>query len=121
MCCAAQSATKLTESLTEEAAAARAGTELRAPDQALLAGLDPKQPATLAKGLSDEALMAHVEEVLVDWRKSVEAALGKPDQAQNPASEVGSIPVAESLLAVVCTVLQHRHLMLRGGLLVDLS
>ena len=115
-CCAAQSATKLTESLTEAAAAARAGVELRTPDQALLAGLDPKQPATLAKALDDEALMAHVEELLAAWRTSVEAALGQPDQAHLPAAEVGPPFCLPS--ARVASALQHRLLMLRVDLLV---
>ena len=98
-CSALQSATKLTETLTEAAAAAHAGAELRQPDQALLAGLDLQQPATLAKGLDNEVLMAHVEELLLSWHAAVDRALTQqqqqqqaPDQApQHPPSEVRAL------------------------------
>jgi hypothetical protein len=93
-----QSAAKLTETRTEAAAAANMGAELRQPDQALLAGLDLQQPAMLAKGLDNEALMAHVEELLLSWHAAVDRALAQqqpqqqaPDQAaQRPPGEVGA-------------------------------
>ena len=88
-----QAAAKFTATLTEAVASAHAAVELRAPDQALLAGLDPRAPASLAKGLGSPALLAHIDELLPAWCGAVEQALAQPPDLAAPrpgSAEVGT-------------------------------
>lgn len=82
-----QAANKLTNTLTEAVATMQASTELKAPDRALFEGLDTR-PASLGRAAANDALVAHVNEVLLAWCGSVGEALAQPQQlplAQQPS------------------------------------
>lgn len=63
-----------------------AHVELKEPDPALLEGLDTK-PASLGRAAADDALVAHVSDVLLSWCASVDEALSQP-RVQPRAGEV---------------------------------
>lgn len=89
-----------------------ATVELRPPDQALLAGLDPRSPASLARGLGSPALLAHINELLPAWCAAVEQALAQPPPnlaAPRPGSAEVRATMRAALGACCCAVPKQAH------------
>ena len=104
-----QGATRFSSALIEAVNSLKGSVELRLPEPAIVAGIELR-PNIMQKAAQDATIMAHLNEVLVDWCKQVEVLLDEASGTAKDGAEAGGFS-SGCLSAVVVEgrPVQHEH------------
>ena len=85
-----QGATRFSSALIEAVNSLKGSVELRLPEPAIVAGIELR-PNIMQKAAQDATIMAHLNEVLLDWCKQVEVLLDEASGAAKDGAEAGGL------------------------------
>ena len=113
-----QGATRFSSALIEAVNSLKGSVELRLPEPAIVAGIELR-PNIMQKAAQDATIMAHLNEVLLDWCKQVEVLLDEASGTAKDGAEAGRFsPGCPSAAVFEGRPLQHgyacRHLTFKG-------